>query len=72
MLDSLTRRATPAFITILTLALTVGTVFAQEGEEASSPSGLTLLILLIGIGALGAIFLVNWSQSMTESEDTDQ
>lgn len=72
MLDSLIRKATPVLITLFTLALTVGTVFAQEGEEASSPSGLTLLILLIGIGALGSIFLVNWSQSMSESEDNEQ
>lgn len=69
MFKTIFHRLTPLFITLFTLALTVGTVFAQDGDGASAPSGLTTLVLLMGLGAIGAIFVVNWSQSAPEDED---
>lgn len=70
MFESLIRKATPILLTLFTLSLTVGTVFAQEGEESSSTLGLTLFVLLLGIGFIGLIFLTSWSQS--QPDDTDQ
>jgi hypothetical protein len=69
MFKSLIHRATPLLITLFTLALTVGTAFAQDSEGGSAPSGLATLVLLMGLGAIGAIFVVNWSQSAPEDEE---
>ncbi len=57
------------YLTLLTLALTVGTAFAQDGEAGNS-TGLTLLVLFMGLGVIGALAILNWGQSVPEdSED---
>jgi len=57
------------YLTLFTLALTVGTAFAQEGEGGETASGLTTLVLLLGVGAIGALFIINWSQSAPDDND---
>lgn len=59
------------YLTLLTLALTVGTAFAQEGEAGASSQGLTTLILFVGLGAVGALFIINWGQSAPDDSSDD-
>ncbi len=69
MFEAFIRKSTPLLITLFTLALTVGTVFAQEGESSLGSSGLATFVLLMGLGAIGAIFVVNWSQSAPDDNE---
>jgi hypothetical protein len=69
MFETLIRKSTPAFITLFTIALTVGTVFAQDGEGAPGSTGLTLFILVMGILAITVIFFINWSRSVPDETD---
>lgn len=61
--------ALKSFLLFTILTITTGTVLAQDGEASSAP-GLTLLILMIGIAAIGLIFIVNWSQSSPDDNDS--
>lgn len=62
------RNLSPYVVLLMTLALTVGTVFAQEEEASSSPSGLATLVLLMGLGAIVAVFFITWTQSQDDNE----
>lgn len=58
------------YLALFTLALTIGTAFAQDGEEVVNSTGPTILVLFLGLGAIGALFVINWAQSAPEdSED---
>ena len=66
MFETFIRKSTPALLVLFTLALTVGTVFAQEAEESSSASGLALGILLLGLGAIAVVVGANFAQSSSD------
>lgn len=66
MFKSLIRKSV---LTLFVLALTIGTVFAQDGGVTSSSSPLTLATLLLGITFIGLIFIVNWGRSAPEETD---
>jgi hypothetical protein len=58
------------YLTIFTLALTVSTAFAQEGE-ATETGNPTMLILFIGLGAILTLFLINWGRSASDNSNED-
>ena len=47
----------------------LGAVMAQEGEASSSPAGLAMLMLFLGIAGILGVFVVRWSQSTGEDEE---
>jgi len=69
MFATLIRKATPIIIALFTMALTVGTAFAQNGESAPGSSGLTVAVLVLGASAIAMIFLFTWSQSAPNDND---
>ena len=52
-------------ITILLAALLgqLGAALAQDGEAASSPEGMTMLVLFLGIAGIIGVFVIRWSQT---------
>jgi hypothetical protein len=69
MLDTFIRKATPIILALFMTALTVGTSFAQDGEAAPVSSGLTLAVLMLGIIAITAIFILTWGRSAPDNTD---
>ncbi len=45
------------------------TALAQDGEATSSPAGLAMLVLFLGIAGIVGVFVIRWSQSTTDDED---
>ena len=59
----------------LTLLLAIvlapaGTVLAQEAESSSSPAGLAMLVLFLGIAAMIGVLVIRWSQSSRDEEES--
>ena len=48
----------------------IGTVWAQGDEASSSPAGLAMLVLFLGIAAMIGVLVIRWSQSSREEEET--
>lgn len=69
MFETLIRKATPIIIALFTMALTVGTAFAQDGESTPASSGLTVAVLVLGASAIAIIFLSVWSGSAPDDND---
>ena len=63
MFETFIRKATPALIALFTMALTVGTAFAQDSENAPGSAGLTVAVLVMGALAITLIFIITWSRS---------
>lgn len=56
---------------ILSLSLllcALGTASAQEASAQSSPAGLSMLVLFLGIAGIVGVFAIRWIQS-TDDED---
>lgn len=51
------------------LCAPVGAALAQDGEAASSPEGMTMLVLFLGIAGIIGVFVIRWSQSTGDEED---
>lgn len=51
----------------LLLLMPLGTAFAQDGG-ASSPAGLEMLVLFMGIAGIGGVFVIRWAQSADEDD----
>ena len=47
-----------------------GTVLAQDAESSSSPAGLAMLVLFLGIAGIIGVFVIRWSQSSREDENS--
>lgn len=69
MFETLIRKASPSFIVLFMMALTAGTVFAQDNESTSGSPGLTLAILVLGVSAIALIFFITWSRSIPDDND---
>ena len=54
---------------LLAVALPAATSLAQDSEAASSPEGLAMLVLFLGIAGIIGVFVIRWSQS-TSDEDS--
>ena len=56
---------------LLAVALTqIGTVLAQDAEASSSPAGLAMLVLFLGIAGMIGVLVIRWSQSSREEEES--
>ena len=54
----------------LLMILTSGmTALAQDGEATSSPAGLAMFVLFLGIAGIVGVFVIRWSQSTTDEEE---
>ncbi len=69
MFETLSRKVTPIILALFTLALSVGTAFAQDGESAPASSGLTVAVLAMGALAIAVIFLSTWMGSAPDDND---
>lgn len=47
-----------------------GAVQAQADEAATSPAGLAMLVLFLGIGGLLGVMVLRWSQSTPDNEES--
>ena len=72
MLTKLIRKSFPYFVVLMTVALAVNTVFAQDEVASSAPSGLATLVLLLGLAAIFSVFFITWSQTQDDGENEDQ
>lgn len=69
MLETLIRKVSPTFITLLIIAMTVGTAFAQDSESAPASTGLSVAILVLGASAIALIFINVWSRSAPDDTE---
>jgi len=46
-----------------------GMTLAQGADASSSPEGMTMLILFLGIAGIIGVFVIRWSQSTGDEED---
>lgn len=70
MFKALIRKAPASFVVFGIVALTAGTVLAQEGEGAPGATGLTLAVLVLGLSAIALIFFISWSRSIPDDNDS--
>lgn len=55
---------------LLAIVLTqVGTALAQDAEN-SSPAGLAMLVLFLGIAGMIGVLVIRWSQSSRDEEES--
>lgn len=47
----------------------VGTAWAQDVEASSSPAGLAMLVLFLGIAGMIGVLVIRWSQSSRDEEE---
>lgn len=47
-----------------------GLVLAQDAEASSSPAGLAMLVLFLGIAAMIGVLALRWSQTTQEDEES--
>ena len=47
----------------------LGTASAQDAATQSSPAGLSMLVLFLGIAGIVGVFAIRWSQSTSDDED---
>lgn len=45
------------------------TTLAQDGEGTSSPAGLAMFVLFLGIAGIVGVFVIRWSQSTADDEE---
>ncbi len=57
-----------ALLTLLLLTSRM-TALAQGSESGSSPAGLAMLVLFMGIAGIVGVFVIRWSQSTTDDEE---
>ena len=51
------------------LLMSAGAVLAQDAAAQSSPAGLSMLVLFLGIAGILGVFVIRWSQSTGDDED---
>ncbi len=55
---------------LMVLLAQVATALAQDTEEASSsPAGLAMLVLFLGIAGMIGVLVIRWSQTTGEEEE---
>lgn len=62
-------QAKALFLTFAVFLMPLGMAFAQDGESSSSPAGLVMLVLFLGIGGIGGVFVIHWGQSVSEEDE---
>ena len=56
-------------VALLLCLCQAGMALAQNGGASSSPAGLSMLVLFLGLGGIIAVFVIRWSQSTGEDEE---
>ena len=46
-----------------------GLVLAQNGADSSSPAGLAMLVLFLGIAGMIGVLVLRWSQTTGEDDE---
>lgn len=64
------QKSLPYLLVLMSLALSAGSVFAQDEPATSSASGLATLVLLLGLAAIFSVFFITWSQSQDDDESS--
>ncbi|MCY4019394.1 MAG: hypothetical protein OXG39_08290 [Chloroflexi bacterium] len=59
----------PAALALLMILTSGMTALAQDGETTSSPAGLAMFVLFLGIAGIVGVFVIRWSQSTTDEEE---
>ena len=57
---------------LIVCALLIGQVslaLAQEGNASSSPEGMSMLVLFLGIAGIIGVFVIRWSQSTGDDDE---
>ena len=57
---------------LIVLAVLIGQVslaLAQDGEASSSPEGMSMLVLFLGIAGIIGVFVIRWSQSTGDDDE---
>ena len=57
-----------AFLLLIVLSQ-VGLVWAQDAEGSSSPAGLAMLVLFLGIAGMIGVLVIRWSQTTREEDE---
>ena len=55
---------------LMVLLSQVGAVLAQDSETSSSPAGLAMLVLFLGIAGMIGVLVIRWSQTSREDEES--
>ena len=55
---------------LVALVSQAGMALAQDGETSSSPAGLAMLVLFLGIAGIIGVFVIRWSQSTREDDES--
>ena len=58
-----------AALAMLTFWSCCMTTLAQDSEATSSPAGLAMFVLFLGIAGIVGVFVIRWSQSTTDEEE---
>ena len=69
MMRKLWLRAAALAIAAVTGIMPLGSVLAQAGEAASTPAGLSMLMLFMGIAGIVGVFVIRWTQSTPDDDD---
>ena len=56
-------------LTLLIFALPVLTSLAQDDEASSTPAGMAMLVLFLGIAGIVGVFVIRWSQSTPDDDE---
>ena len=56
--------------TLLVLFCNIGLASAQGAEGSSSPAGLAMLVLFLGIAGMIGVLVIRWSQTTGEDDDS--
>ncbi len=62
-------RSAAAALALLMFLTSRMTALAQDAEATSSPAGLAMLVLFLGIAGIVGVFVIRWSQSTTDDEE---
>ncbi len=62
-------RSAAAALTPLMFLTSRMTALAQDAEATSSPAGLAMLVLFLGIAGIVGVFVIRWSQSTTDDDE---
>ncbi len=57
---------------LISFALLIGQAspaLAQDGDASSSPEGMSMLVLFLGIAGIIGVFVIRWSQSTGDDDE---
>ncbi len=63
------RRSGAAALALWMFLASCMTALAQNSEGSSSPAGLAMLVLFLGIAGIVGVFVIRWSQSTPDDEE---